>query len=868
MSGRKVLLSIVTLIIISPIAQSQSENPFGTPFYPTQYSLSYDASASAIDDSTFEGNGFNIRTGLAHYMSSNSGSASASQGGDTASAMIVYSASVTFDDETSTLTASFNATGSSDATDNPNNDDEPLGEFDATLRIFFKVDEGLATLVFTGGGEAVAGGGEAFSLSYVGLQGNPQDHNFQERFESPGGTTSGDIDKTVRVGPGTYTILFDIGSEAYIPRPENRKQVGGTAVTSGQLNANVTITASEASTVVWVGGDGTFGDTENWEPKEVPTGGNIARFHESDVSPVDVTFGSEISDRAIITENVRFLNGTYTLGEGTETEPALVVSRQTGEVGSLALIGHQLNAGFTSIAAETGTSGNIGILDDGILNCSRRLTVGESGMGILEIGSTGQGRVITDELRVGENAQSEGRVEVLDSQSSSEIELTADRTSVGYFGKGTLIVDDAQVETATTTIGELFGSVGNVELKGDGGVAEWTFGGEVRVGDEGDGTLTLSRGTLQAGADDDLLLAFREGSVGDVTINGLETLFTTFGSVFVGFEGDAHMSVTGGAGSVIGGVLSIGGVTEDTGFGQLTIRERVNSGSGNVYSQVLTDRLSLGTFGRGILHVQDYGRLFGNSFSFGTNSGGNATVSVEYGGILQATGEVQIGEENPAAGATPGRAEVFMTGSTSDRAFLVGDQVFLRSGSSVVGSGGSVLRAHTRFTNDGGTVSSGVIVDAPPKQATEDVSLLIDGDFVMTSGTLEVAASGLGSGEVGIIEVTGEADIQSATIHFVFQDGFLPKTDEEIPFFMVEGPLTVGTLAFTYEGVAPGFQFDVMEENGMLMFKALNDAQPESGEPTPRPTAINPNTDINGDKIINASDLLEVMRNWHRIVEE
>jgi len=85
---------------------------------------------------------------------------------------------------------------------------------------------------------------------------------------------------------------------------------------------------------------------------------------------------------------------------------------------------------------------------------------------------------------------------------------------------------------------------------------------------------------------------------------------------------------------------------------------------------------------------------------------------------------------------------------------------------------------------------------------------------------------------------------------------------------MAQGALTVGSLAFTYEGAAAGFQFDVMEENRMLMFKALNDAQPEGEEPTPRPTAINPNTDINGDKIIDANDLLEVMRNRYHMVPD
>ena len=53
-----------------------------------------------------------------------------------------------------------------------------------------------------------------------------------------------------------------------------------------------------------------------------------------------------------------------------------------------------------------------------------------------------------------------------------------------------------------------------------------------------------------------------------------------------------------------------------------------------------------------------------------------------------------------------------------------------------------------------------------------------------------------------------------------------------------------------------------------MFFNSLwNGGQPTGGgEPTPVPTALNPNADVNGDNIVNASDLLEVMNNWHRVV--
>jgi len=73
---------------------------------------------------------------------------------------------------------------------------------------------------------------------------------------------------------------------------------------------------------------------------------------------------------------------------------------------------------------------------------------------------------------------------------------------------------------------------------------------------------------------------------------------------------------------------------------------------------------------------------------------------------------------------------------------------------------------------------------------------------------------------------------------------------------MAQGGLTVGTLIFTYEGAADGFLFDVMEENGMLKFRALNDAQP---------LPINPmgNADLNGDNKIGVHDLLIFLEHFN-----
>jgi hypothetical protein len=99
-----------------------------------------------------------------------------------------------------------------------------------------------------------------------------------------------------------------------------------------------------------------------------------------------------------------------------------------------------------------------------------------------------------------------------------------------------------------------------------------------------------------------------------------------------------------------------------------------------------------------------------------------------------------------------------------------------------------------------------------------------------------------------VIHATGAVDIQNSTVVFTFIDGFLPQTGDTVPFLVADGGLTVANLVMEFEGVADGFQFEVTEENGMLVFEALSDAQPD-------PNACH-GADLNRDGVIDFFDLL------------
>ncbi|MCA9427304.1 MAG: hypothetical protein KC994_19645 [Candidatus Omnitrophica bacterium] len=621
---------------------------------------------------------------------------------------------------------------------------------------------------------------------------------------------------------------------------------------------------------IWVGEDGSFDDASNWDPMQVPTGGDTAVFHNSDISPIEVTFPSEqVSDRVLVTEIVAFLNSTYTLGEGSEVEPALAISPTSASEGWLILDGNRLNCGYASVAKGLESKGETFVIRGGLLNCSRRLTVGESGMGNLIVSDLGQGRVLANELGVAQNAGATGEVTVFDDAMSATSELVAGTTSVGVFGTGTLIVEDAQIETSETAIGEFFGSVGTVELKGEAEESEWTFGGDVYVGKEGTGFLTVSSGTLQSLVDDDLILGGEEGAAGFVSIQGIDSMLSTFGDIFVGYLGDGELSVLEGAQLTTIGSILIDGNDADIGSGTATVEGVVDTGTEFIRSRIEAESLIVGEFAVGRLEVSEGARVDAGNARFGTNTDGLAKIDIGRDGVLSVTGDLYLGQQDPIPGEFAGQALVTLNSGSGieNWAYLVADRIFVsESGNLIQGSG--VVQTANGFIDGGAYISTGIRVEDLSKQTTVPRPLTFEGNLTKIGGTIAIGVFDLGANKHGIIEVTGTADIQSATIHFVFQDGFLPKTDDQIPFFMAQGALTVGTLAFTYEGAAPGFQFDVMEEGGMLVFKAMNDAQPEGTEPTPRPTAINPKTDINGDKIIDANDLLEVMRNWYHVVPE
>ncbi|MCA9438383.1 MAG: hypothetical protein KC978_21540, partial [Candidatus Omnitrophica bacterium] len=93
------------------------------------------------------------------------------------------------------------------------------------------------------------------------------------------------ISESVTLEPGGYHL--EVRADADI-NGQGPSSSAGTII-----DLTFEIVPFGAEEIVWTGQDGHYTNQDNWTPSRVPTGGDDVRFHESDISPVEVSFGSE-----------------------------------------------------------------------------------------------------------------------------------------------------------------------------------------------------------------------------------------------------------------------------------------------------------------------------------------------------------------------------------------------------------------------------------------------------------------------------------------------------------------------------------------------------------------------------------------------
>ncbi|MHC5002388.1 MAG: thrombospondin type 3 repeat-containing protein [Planctomycetota bacterium] len=559
-----------------------------------------------------------------------------------------------------------------------------------------------------------------------------------------------------------------------------------------------TIASASAGQVTWTGlGDGTsFGDQQNWDLLQVPGATDIVRFSGAGGAigfAVDPQTAGLLVQDAIVT----FMLGgrTYTIAGELNAgsivpsssgltilggalhvldDPVLadlVVGDAIGEDGVLTVgAGAALTNDGETIVGDDGT-GLLWVRDGGSLSCLAIVKIGDDpgGIGTLRIdgaGSTwdamravavGDAADGTLELLDGATATTAGTVFVGDEIGSTGAVVVADDGTV-WTCAGQLIVgngDDGSLAvqggaTLTTRelakIGDNVGATGSATVTGAG--SAWTAEQLLRVGANGDGSLTVGAGgTLSSqGAE----LARQPGSSASVTLTGAGSTWTDSVDVAVGVRGPATLLVE--AGAALHAATARLGVEAD-GSGEIVV-------AGASWPDAV--ELSIGLLGSGALTVQDGGSVTTLDPATGTivagQPGSVSAITVTGAGSALATagtlevgalgdGDLEVGAgghvQSPVAiiGKEPGSvgsAIVAGTGASWDVAgnLFVGN---MGSGSLEVRDGAALTCAGLCRIGDEADGDGGVLVTGANASLACDAQLFV-GNF--GSGSLDVTAGG------------------------------------------------------------------------------------------------------------------------------
>jgi T5SS/PEP-CTERM-associated repeat protein len=364
-------------------------------------------------------------------------------------------------------------------------------------------------------------------------------------------------------------------------------------------------------------------------------------------------------------------------------------------------------------------------------------------------------------------------------------------------GGGSVTLDGSGTHT-NTTLGRHSGSDGHATISGNSQLTIIGQDARLFVGREGDGDLQILSNSsvvvqgLATDTEDTGIQIAHDENGGDgqsgnasVTVDNSSLSVSSINAfINVGTDGDGSLTVRNGAtvditGSSGFGFLGVG--RNENADGKLNIEGgaevNVTSGSGDSSTFVAEGTGSVGTvIVDGAGSKLNAGEILGIGIDFDLSTpGGTGTVNVKNGGAIEA-GEIHIGENG-----------------------------FLGGNGSVTGD----------IVNHGGTLGAGL----------SPGTINIFGNITQETGNFEVEIVGLAPGQFDIFNVDGTVNVLGGSILFVFLDGFLPQTDDIVNFLFADEVLGLSNITFQYQGAAPGFEFNVLDNgSGGLQFVARNDA--------------------------------------------
>ncbi|MGH9342735.1 MAG: beta strand repeat-containing protein [Terriglobia bacterium] len=392
-------------------------------------------------------------------------------------------------------------------------------------------------------------------------------------------------------------------------------------------------------------------------------------------------------------------NGELTVGNAGFG--AMTVSTQGVVSNHAATLGAQAGSNGT----VTVTGGETEWLTNG------ELTVGDAGTGTLTISNDAVAS--SDSGTLAKQASSGSTVTVTGGGSLWDMgaDLTVAESGMGQLSilNGGEVKDASTSQTAEAVVGANAQSIGTVTVSGAN--SRWTNGGDLTIGKDGAGSMTVSLGGSVTNSDG--TLAEGQGSTSTVLVTDPGSLWSNSGDLTVGDSGQGTLSIQNS-----GTVTSVGGTVggEATGNGTVTI----NSGQWSMASD-----LTVGEQGKGTLTGQS-AALSSASGSIGESAGSVGNVTLGDSNWTM-TGDLSVGGQ--------GAGSLNLAGATtvSNQEGTIGEES--------TGAGGVTVAAGSRWTNSGdltvgdkGRGTLGILQGGKVADAAGDV-----GSELNSQGTVTVA---------------------------------------------------------------------------------------------------------------------------------
>ncbi|MCB5425861.1 autotransporter domain-containing protein [Altererythrobacter sp. CC-YST694] len=400
-------------------------------------------------------------------------------------------------------------------------------------------------------------------------------------------------------------------------------------------------------------------------------------------------------------------------------------------------------------------------------------------------------------------------------------QLGADRVYVGSAAGAELEISGGPGATLTSShvvIGHYEGETGEATVSGTGN--SWTSTGNIYVGNEGDGSLSVLSGATVASVDG--YVGTVDGSHGEVTIDGADSEWAMSGVFIAGHQNGTTADVTISNG---GSLKAVQGTLGDLAgsHGSMTV-----TGEGSVWSAYddgVTDYagfMNVGRFGEGELTVSDGGAVEAYRLYIGNEEGSVGSVVVTGEGSSITTGHrIYVGSYGSGSLTVADGAQV--TAERINIAYLEGSSGVLNIGAAegeeAVGAGalntpkiyigmdnGQLVFNHTDTDYELASAISGTgeIRHLAGHSTLTGDSSAYTGDVIVTGGVLaltgqlgstnaivggEAGASVLVSGEdalwvnttdfdigqegTGDVTVSGGARVETYSTHIGAEDGTL-----------------------------------------------------------------------------------------------